>query len=182
MSNVWTIAVAIYAAIVATGALFLEIRRWVESAPRLHVTVSPNMQRLPLTDKKLYVMVFVSNRGSSPTTITNLGLKRYDNWWQRFRDKPSEDMIVAHPIIQGTDAGRTPHELAPGSQWVGAMNRDEKMEEWLNIGRFYVAVYATHREHPTVKRLPRPRQVPQTTGAPRPPTIAGQDKNSGDGR
>lgn len=157
MSEGWGIGVAIYAAIVATGALFLEIRRWVESGPRLYITVSPNMQRFPLTDNKKYVMVFVSNRGSSPTTLTNLVLKRYDNHWQRLRDKPSEQMIVPHPIIIGTDEGRIPCELAPGSRWVGAMNRDDTMLQCLNSGRYFVAVYATHKERSTVKRLPRPK-------------------------
>ena len=47
MNNVWGIRVAIYAAIVATGALFLEIRRWVESGPRLHLTVSTYVQTSP---------------------------------------------------------------------------------------------------------------------------------------
>jgi hypothetical protein len=35
----WQEGASIYAAIVATGALFLEIRRWFESGPRLKVTI-----------------------------------------------------------------------------------------------------------------------------------------------
>ena len=157
MSNVWGIWVAIYAAVVATGAIFLEIRRWVESGPRLYLTVQSNLQTLTSTDGKL-LMVFVSNRGFSPTTITNLGLKRYNNWWQRLRNNPSEDMFVTSPIIEGSGVGRIPYELIPGSQWIGAMNQDDQMEKWLNNGRFYVAVYVTHRDRPIVKRLPRLRR------------------------
>ena len=45
MSDGWGIGVTIYAAIVATGAHFLEVRRWVESGPRLNLTVSTNRER-----------------------------------------------------------------------------------------------------------------------------------------
>ena len=182
MSNVWGIWVAIYAAIVATGALFLEIRRWVESGPRLHLTTSPNMQILPSIDEKSYVMVFVSNRGSVATTITNLGLRRYDNWWEKFRKKPSEDLIITHPTIPGTDVGKLRHVLKPGSIWMSAMDQDHKMTERLNSGRFYVAVYVSHRNSPIVKRLPKLSQVSQTTGGNTSAHPTRQFKNSGDKR
>ena len=53
--------------------------------------------------------------------------------------------------------GKLPHLLEPGQEWHGFMDQDNKMEERLNAGRFYVTVYATHKERPTVKRLPGPR-------------------------
>ena len=161
MGNCWGIGVAIYAAIVATGALFLEIRRWVESGPRLYLTVSPNRQLIPSTggrpDGAPHVVVSVSNRGSEPTTITMLGLRRYDNWFKKLRNRPSEDMFIPLPTIPGTGLGKLPHLLEPGREWHGFMDQDDKMEEWLKAGRFYVAVYSTHSARPTVKRLPRPR-------------------------
>ena len=43
MNNDWQVWVAVYAAIVATGALFLEVRRWFESGPRLYLMASTNM-------------------------------------------------------------------------------------------------------------------------------------------
>ena len=66
MSNVRTIAVAIYATIVATGALFLKIRRWVESGPRLHLTVSRYVRNSPSIDHRV-----PSHRGRVATRLAN---------------------------------------------------------------------------------------------------------------
>ena len=64
--------VAIYAAIVATGAVLLELRRWIESGPRLYVSMM--VDPLVITpgvgvDEKLALSVWVDNRGAplSPT-------------------------------------------------------------------------------------------------------------------
>lgn len=76
MSEWWPVGVAIYAAIVATGALFLEVRRWVEGQARLVVSATLGMAtfNLPGTEGNRYLVVNVTNRGGSPTTLTTLGL------------------------------------------------------------------------------------------------------------
>jgi len=61
-----TTGVAVYAAIVATGALFLEVRRWFESGPRLNIHVMPEAKtfNLPGTENNTYLVATVKNRGN----------------------------------------------------------------------------------------------------------------------
>ena len=95
MNNDWQVWVAVYAAIVATGAVFLEVRRWFESGPRLYLMASTNMIFVGGgADRSIrYACISVSNRGSLPTTITNLCLLQYDNWWRKFRNKPIKSAV-----------------------------------------------------------------------------------------
>jgi hypothetical protein len=67
--------VAIYAAIVATTALFLNIRAWIESGPRLKISLIPDGLVIgggEEFDEKDLVIVNVTNRGRIPVLITNL--------------------------------------------------------------------------------------------------------------
>ena len=82
--------VAVYAAIVATGALLLEVRRWVESGPRLYVTMM--VDPLIITpgvgvDERLALSVSVDNRGTASTTITNLCLLHYPTVFHRILNR-----------------------------------------------------------------------------------------------
>jgi hypothetical protein len=85
----WTIVVAAYAAIVATGALALEIRRWFESGPRLSIRVMPEAEMVPAIDSKnaTYLLAVATNRGNLPTTITNFALLDYGSWRGHLRRK-----------------------------------------------------------------------------------------------
>lgn len=78
--NNWSDWATVYAAIVATGALFLELRRWFESGVRLRITYMLNGVIIPSANQdQLWIFVTVSNRGDSPTTITNLGYRLYES-------------------------------------------------------------------------------------------------------
>jgi hypothetical protein len=60
--------VAIYAAIVATAALALNIRTWFESRPRLKVTVTPNGMVIsagPQFDERDLIIATVTNLGKT---------------------------------------------------------------------------------------------------------------------
>lgn len=155
-NNVWQVWVAIYAAIVATGALFLEVRRWIESGPRLALMASTSMLFVrvgePDTGER-YVSVEVSNRGSLPTTITNLCLLQYDSWWRRFRDKSSWSAVVKDPSLGWIDSGKIPHVVEPGGQWRGFIPQDDELNERINAGHLYAAIFVTHRNRPITTRL-----------------------------
>ena len=68
--------VAIYAAIVATAILIWDVAKWLRSGPRIKLRALPNMKMFndpdPRRKGKTYVIVNVTNSGSSPTTITQL--------------------------------------------------------------------------------------------------------------
>ena len=162
MAEWWQIWVAIYAAIVATGVGFLEVRRWVEERPRLSISASPNMQTINVrgTEDKTYVMVNVSSRGALPTTITNLGLLEFPNWRQRIRRKSSRSAIITNPSLPGTAIGKLPDRFDPGSLWSGAIDQNQELDEWMHSGRLFVAIYASHSDRPVVERLkPQPKSL-----------------------
>lgn len=71
----------IYAAIVATAALALEVRRWVESGPRLVLTIMSQAKAFggPVPDENTYLHARVTNRGVMPTTLTNFAHHSYSS-------------------------------------------------------------------------------------------------------
>lgn len=162
MSSGWQVAVAIYAAVVATGALFLEIRRWFEGRPRLIVGASPEMMTIDATgiEDGPYVIVTVTNRGFTPTTVTHFGLLEYASWWRRIRGKHGQAAIITNPTIPGSSMGQLPSILEPGRQWMGAINQDE-VQEWMDTGRFHIAIYATHSDRPALTPLKRKPELPK---------------------
>lgn len=145
----WQTWVAFYAAIVATGALFLEVRRWFDSKPRLVVSVSQNMKTIGLgdADGSSYLVATVVNRGGFPTTITNMGMIQFSSWIQKIRRKVAYQAVVANP--SGIYAGpRIPYLIKSGEQWIGMGRYDDVLREFAARGKFYVAVYATDRDSP----------------------------------
>lgn len=159
------IAVAAYAAIVSTAALALEVRRWVESRPRLYLSVMPvgKMVGHGVTDEKEYIVVNVTNRGFTPTTITHLSFQDYENWFNWFRFKPKWAAIVPKPEISGSRPS-LPKLLQPGEVWTGMARYDEDGEiaRRRDRGFLYVAISATHADKPVLMRVRKPT-VPEET-------------------
>lgn len=63
-----------WGAIVASLALIWNIVVAIRTGPKIHLTVTPNMQlhpRLPGEEDKSYIFVKAVNTGTSPTTITH---------------------------------------------------------------------------------------------------------------
>lgn len=148
--------IAIYAAIVATGALFLELRRWFESGPKLHMRATPNMMIFGngTVEAKDLLRVTVTNRGDAPTTITNLCLLEYDSAWRRWRDKPTRSFVVPHPQLPGYPP-IVPHVLKIGEQWTGLAHDRSDVTGDIQSGTMYAAVYTTDRESPYLAHIPK---------------------------
>lgn len=149
----WQTWVAIYAALIATGALFLEIRRWFDSRPRLALSVSKNMSTYGSLerDTRTFLILNVSNRGGVPVTITNMAVFSYKNFFQRIRDKPFKAAVMLIPSLNGSQD--IPFYLESGKHWIGAGAYDETLREFVESGTFYVGIYATSREKPYVKKV-----------------------------
>jgi hypothetical protein len=165
----WSIGdiIAIYAAIVSTGALFLEIRRWFESGPRLRLRLMINARLIggsPSDDEDDLVVVSVDNRGDAPTTITNLAVQRFPNIWARFRFRPTESYIVPNPQVRGAPSN-VPQVLQPGGRWTGIMRSRSDLFD-IEGGGYFVAVYANHKQRPFLKRVRERSKLTQNPNAP----------------
>lgn len=150
--------IASYAAIVATGALALEIRRWFDSAIRLTVNLMPDAKMTDDPTDRTYLAVFVANRGPTPTTITHLTLHEYPSLWARLRGKASWNAIVVNPAPVGQP--NIPQQISPNEKWAGLAVYDDDLMERRKRGHLFVAIQATHRDEPMLKRVPRPVETP----------------------
>lgn len=150
----WQAWVAIYAAIVATGALFLEVRRWFESKPRLFISVSKNMRLIGAgyKDGQTYLVVNVTNRGGLPATLTNLSVMRYPTTIARLRRRHDRAGVVANPAGSFGGPG-IPHFLEPGKQWTGMILYDHELSDMAKGGIFCIGIFASDRELAHLKRV-----------------------------
>jgi hypothetical protein len=158
--------IAVYAAIVATGALALEIRRWFEAGPKIYLSAKPNMTLLDGLGKTTegILVVNATNRGDAPTTITTLALLDYPSRWAKWRNKARASFIVPRPNPHG--AGQVlPHVLSPGHQWVGIAQGDLGTTGDIESGTFWVAVYTTDRESAYMVRIPKRRDRKELVSA-----------------
>lgn len=168
----WGMWVAIYAAFVATGTLFLEVRRWVEGRPRLHLSVMQHAQlvNVPGIDPdNTYLSVSVSNRGALPTTLTHFAFIEFPNpwvylcrlpgFWACVRRKHKRLAVVVDPSLRGAVGERLPYELSPGGRWSGFALQDEKLDAWIAEDRLYLGILANHSDRPTLVRLRPDRAV-----------------------
>ncbi|CFX34395.1 conserved protein of unknown function [Candidatus Filomicrobium marinum] len=143
----WT---AIYAAIVATGALVLEVRRWFESGPKVFVRASIGLDR----DKR-EVFVTVTNRGDTVTTVTHFTVNQYSGFWDRLRDR--FDFDRSYPVFH--PSGKPlPNVLAPGTHWTGWADAVPVYVGDLETGAVWVAIHTTDRDRPYLARIPKHRR------------------------
>ena len=152
--NVWVAVIAAYAAIVATGALALEVRRWVEARARLVLSLSQDMAFSHDTDPDAsYVIASATNRGTLPTTITHLSFEEYGDWWKAWRRKRTGlAMVVAIPTLAGMPQN-LPSIIGPGEKWDGMAKQTDKFVEWAKKGRVYVVIYVSHRNKSYIRRI-----------------------------
>ncbi|NTH63932.1 hypothetical protein G6L33_08745 [Agrobacterium rhizogenes] len=147
---------AFYAAIVATGALALEVRRWFEHGAKLVISVAPEMKLVQhgQMSEQTYVTVNVTNRGESTTTLTHLALHDYPTLWRRIRNKPAQTMVVPMPNLPGGQ--QFPYVLQPGHAWSGMVIRDQALKNLIDAGTLWIAIYATHTGKPLYARVRKP--------------------------
>lgn len=145
--------VAVYAAIISTSALALEIRRWIETGPRLHLTALAPMITInvPGCDGKRFLCLTVINRGSAPTTLNTCVLAQYPSYWHRWYHKPKKAAVIANPNLVGSEL-ILPKVLNSGEVWSGYGNYEE-LKEWIDTGQLYVGVYASHKNKPIMTKI-----------------------------
>ena len=158
------VAVASYAAIVATAALSLEVRRWFESGARLRINIMPKAEtfNVPGTEGNKYLVAIVANRGNATTTITHFALRDYGSWLDRVRSKPTWTVVILSPYLPGSSPN-IPGILQPGEIWSGMALYDDDgdLKRRVEAGRLHVAIYASHANRPILKRVHSLSQPPE---------------------
>jgi hypothetical protein len=147
--------IAILALAISCGALALEVRRWVESGPRLHLSVMNEGKYSGDDEDNTYIFVTVPNRGSAPTTIQYLTLHLFDNWIMRLRNKPSWSALIPNPSPW---LSPIPFEVATNKMWHGGARYEHGLEDRRETGKLYIGVGASHRNRFYYKRV-RPKVV-----------------------
>ncbi|TAU80451.1 hypothetical protein ELI41_29535 (plasmid) [Rhizobium leguminosarum] len=145
--------IAIYAAIVATGALSLEVRRWFESGPKVYMRAQADMAIIGSgIEKNGLLLVTATNRGDAPTTITNLCLLEFPNMWSLFRNRAVRSFVVPHPQLEGRPP-IVPHVLKVGEQWMGMAHERSDVTGDIQTGRMWAAIYTTDRDRPYLAHI-----------------------------
>lgn len=135
--------IAGYAAIVATGALFLEVRRWFESGPRLRISATPNMITAGRADSPKHLWIAVANAGDQTTTLEAIYLAplRFPAW--RIKPKGGEFYYLKRsPTLS------IPAVLEAGHQWTGLIEHDPDIDRLLTEDCLYVLVYSSNSKRP----------------------------------
>ena len=117
--------VAIYAAIVATSAFFLNLKNWFDSGVRLHLSLIPDGLVIggdPEFDEREVVILTVTNRGRATTMITTMVLFEMPTIWSRLRRKPKNAYVIPNPQMKGYRPN-TPSDLEPAKKWTGVVRK-----------------------------------------------------------
>lgn len=150
--------IATYAAVVATGALALEIRRWFESGPRLRLSLMADaaIWNGHISNDRYFVLN-VTNIGNLPTTITHMVLLDYENIFGYLTKRPKWQALVNEPQPQ-TGHGRIPHVIEPGKIWMGMakFNNDVDLSKRRAKGYLFVGIIASHKSEVIKIRTSKP--------------------------
>jgi hypothetical protein len=149
--------IAIYAAIVATSALLLNFRNWLDARPRLHLSLIPDGLVIggdPRFEERNIVILTVTNRGREATMITNMVLFKMDTRWRRWRKRPSQTYVIPNPQLKGYPEN-IPADLEPAKKWTGVIRERLDIIPDIHNGTYFTGVYASHRDKPYLAQIPK---------------------------
>lgn len=164
---------AIIAVIMAAFSLALEIRRWWESGVKLKlrcvVDVCFIVDGENVTGSNgSHTYVEVSNRGDTPTTLTDLTLVYHPTIWDekiysfsmsfirrilpylrfwKYLDNRRRSVNYVYPF--------NPSFLDTGRRWRMTIFQNEEFDKYLNEGRFWLRIHASHTDKLIKRRLIR---------------------------
>jgi hypothetical protein len=146
-----------YAAVVATAALWLEVRRSLKERPKLDITLIPDAVLIASgssdPDETDVLGVNVVNLGGASTTIEGLSLVEFTTFWRRWLRRSNRSMVVPQPQPKG-HPHNVPSELRPNERWTGIISKRSTPADF-ETGIFYIEIAATHSKRTTLKRIPR---------------------------
>lgn len=140
-SELWTIGIATYAAVVSTFVLGWDAYKWLASGAKIDISASLNMTVIGGVepDHKTYVSVTAYNVGDRPTTITNLGGMYFDSWWRAYitKRKPQKAFIISQP----SQAQQIPYRFEVGDQWMGLADQTDDTINMAEEGYLFFILY-----------------------------------------
>lgn len=142
---------ALVAIVISAGALTLELRRWFDSGPKLHLSLIADGMLMPGDDGVAKLFITVTNRGDTPTTITHMICFAQWPWWQFWQRKPIMTGIVNSSIQP------IPYEVGVNRSWMGRLNYDDTLDAYRAKGQLYVGVIANHSGRQYLKLVPPKR-------------------------
>lgn len=146
--------IASLALVVAGGALFLEIRRWFESGPRVTLGIGNDMIVIDANGEVVedgVVIVTANNRGDQPTTITHLVVMQRKRTWYLVKRATSRSFMIVSPQGVGMPP-IIPHRLDVGTNWQGLIRPRPDLYD-LRSKNLWVALYVTHSDRPILKHI-----------------------------
>ena len=151
-SDLWTIGIAAYAAVVSTFVLGWDADKWLASGAKVDISASLNMKMFGgiEPDPKTYVSVTAYNVGDRPTTITNLGGMYFDSWWHAYVTKRKQKM--AFIISQPSQAQRIPYRFDVGDQWMGLADQTDDILKMADEGYLFFIRDAPKAARPSTLR------------------------------
>jgi len=152
--------IAIYAAIVATSALLLNFKSWLDSGPKLHLSLMVNAATIgsdPELEENDLIILTVTNRGDAATLITHMAVLKYHWSWKRLRFVVVEAWIIAHPQLKGYPPN-IPSELKPANRWSGALRKRQDIFKNIHSGEYHLAIQASHRDRLYMIRVPKSKK------------------------
>ncbi len=140
-SQLWTLGIAAYAALISTFLLGWDAYKWLASGPKVEIDVSDGMRMVGGTepDPNTYFSITAWNVGDQPTTITNLAGTYYETRWHAYvrRRKPIEAFVITTPSV----AQRLPYRFEVGDQWIGMAYQTEDMTKKAKSGYLFFVLY-----------------------------------------
>lgn len=156
--------IAIYAAIVATSALLLNFKTWLDSGVKLKLSVIPDGMIIgggPEFDEKDLVILNVVNRGDATTMITSMVIFEVNSWYQLWRIRPESSYVVTNPQLLGYPPN-LPSDLEQGKKWTGVIRQRADLIKNIRDGWHYTGVYTTARNRPYLIRIPKTKVSKRT--------------------
>lgn len=155
-----TDATAVLAVAMSGGALALEVRRWQESGPRLHLQIMGDASTFPVDDGERKLLLTVTNRGSAPTQITHFVVFAWSNPIKRILGKQGyvNGFVKGSPVSGLT---HLPSRLDVGDRWMGIMIHASDTDAARAKGHLYVGVCASHSSRYFLKKVPRAPKIPE---------------------
>ena len=157
----WALGVSGGSLVVTAALLALEVRRWFDEGVKLYMSVMAEAQIFGggQQDENDYLAITVTNRGSAPTTITNMVLFDYPSWismkfsWvRRFKRQRPKTMVVTRPMLPGVP-GQPPYVLEPGHNWQGMAVHTPELKQMIEAGRLHVGVFGSHSDKPLLRQV-----------------------------
>lgn len=136
--------IALYAAILSTIITVWEWRKW-KNRNKIKLQISPNMKTFPIEDGKEYILLRVSNKGETMTTITHVVAYYWPSRKDKLLKRNKITMIINEPNI--------PKTMQVGDTFMFQAVQNKTIEERAKEGFLYFGVVHSMSDNEVIQRL-----------------------------